>query len=460
MHAIGLDIGTTTLSAVTVDLESGMAKKTLTVPNDSLLPGEPWARLMDPEHIWLRILAMLGELSKTHSDILCVGLTGQMHGILYADAQGRAVSPLFTWQDGRGDLPYDENQSYASAFSQTTGYALPSGYGTLTHAINDMRGQIPPRAGSFMTIQDYVGMRLTERKKPLVHASNAASFGVFDVEKNMFDRTALSAAHIDEALFPDVTADSALLGETAAGGLPSGVPVAVAVGDNQASFIGSVNHPESSVLVNMGTGGQVSVALDTYLTPDSCEIRPLTNENYLLVGYSLCGGRAFQLLEAFFRDVTIMAGVGDQPFYAVMNALLEADVPSDPLNVRTQFCGTRLNPELRGSIGNIGAHNFTPRHLVHGIINGMVQELYEQFEQIRSLAGKKPDMLIGSGNGIRQNPALRRAFTQTFGLPLLMPRFSEEAAYGASLFAAAAAGFYPSLAAAQAIIQYEQIERV
>ena len=29
-----------------------------------------------------------------------------MHGILYVDADGNAVSPLYTWQDARGSLPH------------------------------------------------------------------------------------------------------------------------------------------------------------------------------------------------------------------------------------------------------------------------------------------------------------------------------------------------------------------
>ena len=46
------------------------------------------------------------------------------------------------------------------------------------------------------------------------------------------------------------------------------IPVAVAFGDNQASFLGSVNQ-DCKVLLNVGTGGQVSVYSEELIKADS-----------------------------------------------------------------------------------------------------------------------------------------------------------------------------------------------
>ena len=43
--------------------------------------------------------------------------------------------------------------------------------------------------------------------------------------------------------------------------------------------------------------------------------------------------------------------------------------------------------------------------------------------------------LLGSGNGLRRNPALQRAVERSFGLPLTLAAVPEEAACGAALFA-------------------------
>ena len=46
-----------------------------------------------------------------------------VHTQSYTDENGDAVSPLYIWQDGRGDLPYDESCSYAARLSEETGYS-------------------------------------------------------------------------------------------------------------------------------------------------------------------------------------------------------------------------------------------------------------------------------------------------------------------------------------------------
>jgi sedoheptulokinase len=62
---------------------------------------------------------------------------------------------------------------------------------------------------------------------------------------------------------------------------------------------------------------------------------------------------------------------------------------------------------------------------------------------------------VGSGNGIRRNPALRAEIARRFGLPVLVPRRSEEAALGAALSAAVGLGALPGFRRAGALIEYE-----
>ena len=127
MYTIGLDIGTTTLSAVAVDARTGEVAATLNRPNRAAVDtGETYARAQDANAIVEQLLAMADELRQRCGNVAAVGLTGQMHGVLYVDAQGRAVSPLYTWQDGRGEQPF-EGGTYASALSDATGYAMRRG---------------------------------------------------------------------------------------------------------------------------------------------------------------------------------------------------------------------------------------------------------------------------------------------------------------------------------------------
>ncbi len=434
MYALGLDIGTTTISAVVVDIVSGAVAQALTETNRNGIAGEAFERLQDADLIWDQARGIVERLVITHPGIACIGLTGQMHGLLYADAQGRAASPLYTWQDGRGDLPADAGLTYAAALSKATGCRLATGYGAVTHDYNRKNGIVPARAAWAMTIQDYVGMRLTERTEPLTHVSDADSFGAPDWS--------------GLAKLIRVTCGTDCLGKT-----PAGVPVAVAIGDNQASFIGSVRSAEDSVLINIGTGGQITMAVEDGRCCEGVEARPYVDGKTLLVGFSLCGGRAYALLERLFCDVAALAGARPDSLFESMNAL--ADLPvSAPLDVDARFCGTRQDSALRGAITGICDHNLTPAHLVQGVLRGMVNELYAPYANMRPQAACAPAHLIGSGNGIRRNPALRALFEQAFGMPMLIPAHCEEAAFGAALFAAAATGMSASVQAAQEIIRY------
>lgn len=165
MKTLGIDIGTTTISAVIRDSGSGVAEA-MNVKNDTFLPGKPWERIQDPKEIRQKVEHCLRELLSRFPDVQAIGVTGQMHGIVYLGAQGRAVSPLYTWQDGRGDLPFDQHTTWAGHLSECTGYPLSTGYGLATHFYNERSHLIPREAVTFCTISDYIAMGLAGTASP------------------------------------------------------------------------------------------------------------------------------------------------------------------------------------------------------------------------------------------------------------------------------------------------------
>lgn len=433
MKTLGLDIGTTTVSAVVWEDGHMLAGRTL--KNDSFLTKcSPWEKMQDPAYILATAQTAVSAFMQLHPDIACIGLTGQQHGIVYLDASGDPVSPLYTWQDGRGNLEYEGGETYCGFLRRLTGYDnLASGYGMVTHFYNLKNGLVPENAAHFCTIHDYVAMKLAGLSSPLTEPTDAASFGLFDVEKGDYDYTAIEKAGIDPAILPKL-AQGRLIG---AGAL--GIPVCVAIGDNQASFLGATGGIPGSLLVNMGTGGQFSAHTEKYLTCPGLETRPFPLGGWLLVGASLCGGRAYALLEKFFRQVVEMqTGVAPESCYAAMNEMLEKNqLPEELPAVSPLFQGTRLDPSLRGTIENLSTENFTPLHLTYGLLQGMAGELYEMYCRYLH-SGGTAGKLFGSGNGLRKNRTLCEAFERLFGQPLTLSEAQEEAACGAAQFAAGA----------------------
>lgn len=427
MKVLGLDIGTTTISAVVV--ENGAVLSALTLENGAFLETpNPWEKIQDPNHIRATALQAVETLLAQHPDTQRIGITGQMHGILYLDATGTPVSPLYIWQDGRGDQPYDRQETYAQHVSRITGYPAATGYGMVTHWYNLQNGLVPASATQLCTIHDYIAMLLSGNTVALTEASDAASLGLFDVEKGCFDQDALKKAGIDPAMVPKL-AETPCIGH-----FRGSIPVYIPIGDNQASFLGATGGKTDAMLVNMGTGGQFSVYTEHFLECPGLETRPFPG-GFLLVGSSLCGGRAYALLESFLRQTAkAMTGSTPNSCYDAMNTLLSSGCPEDLPTVVPLFQGTRQDPTLRGSITGLNTENFTPRHLIWAMLQGMTAELHDMYLRFLA-AGGAPAVLIGSGNGLRRNSHLQNCFSRMFGQKLVMSDCNEEAATGAAIFA-------------------------
>ncbi|MBE6796198.1 MAG: hypothetical protein E7533_06425 [Ruminococcaceae bacterium] len=448
MNILGIDIGTTTVTALVLSTEKSEILKACTLKNDSFIDGRDFEKLQDPKLIIETVKTAVKTVTDSIS-IDAVGITGQMHGILYLDKDNKPCSPLMIWQDERGNEPYKNSLSYAEFLTKETGLKAASGFGLTTHFYNLANGEIPENAVMLCTIHDYLAALLTNTK-PVTHASDGASLGFYNLKENCFDDDALNKVGIDKSFLPEVIKSTALAGKTNCDFLPDNIPVAVAIGDNQGSFLGSVADTENSVLVNVGTGSQVSFVTDK-VTDLSCgEIRPLTDGKYIFVGASLCGGRAYAILKAFFEKCSEMLGGSTEGLYSVMDKKAESLSDfSDLLTVNCQFCGTRENPALRGNIENIGIENFTPENLIFGTLKGVSKELFDMYESEKALLLKAPSMLVCSGNGLRKSEIWRKIFTEDFEMKATLPKHSEEAAVGACVFAGVASGIFKDIKSAQ-----------
>jgi len=446
MKLVGLDVGTTTICGLVADAASGEILSVVTRPNASRVPGAaPWEALQDPRVIVETVETILDEFLGRWRDIGGIGVAGQMHGILYVDRDGKAVSPLHTWQDGRGDLADDHGLSTAARLTRSLGSRVSTGYGIVTHSWNAAHGRVPGTAASLCTIPDYVAMRLCRRTAPLMDSSNAASLGGFDLASRDFRRGDIDGLGIDARLFPEVTDSFPALGQAR-----PGVPVFAAAGDNQASFLGSVRDARTTVLFNVGTGSQVSVPVDASAEIHGLDVRPFPFGGYLAVGAALYGGRAYALLRSFFERTLRLFATGEPSVsWDLMNA-----AAGTGLTVDTRFSGTRDDPSIRGSISGIGADTFTPGHLIVGVREGIAAELIGYYQAVPSPRRAQVSSMTGSGNGLRMNPALRDVFQQKLGMRMQVPARGEETSFGAALIAGVAGGVLPDLAAAGRLVRY------
>lgn len=431
MKYIGLDIGTTTISSVVADARTASLCDSKTILNNTSVPSaNKWEKLQDPDAVVSLCRELLREYREKYPDIAGIGLTGQMHGILYPGSDGKAVGPLATWQDERGNLEYRDGVSYCGYMERETGCHMATGFGLTTHFYNYKNGLVPKAAASLCTIADYVALSLCDNSAPVVHSSNAASLGLFDVKNNRFDMEAVSALGMDTSILPEVSGGERIIGYTG-----DGIPVVIPIGDNQASYAGSVRTGRD-ILVNIGTGSQISLVSDRVHQSGELECRPFIGDKFLLAGSGLCGGISFQLMRDLFAGIgSLLGGRQDVNIYNILEECAqEAKNSGDRLIVDTRFRGSRQNPDKRGSINNIGVNNLTPGHLSLGILQGIVGELFAHYENMPDEL-KQPGFIIGSGNTVRKTELLRQLMVETFQKEVKIPMHKEEAAYGAAILA-------------------------
>ncbi|MEE0946206.1 MAG: FGGY family carbohydrate kinase [Acutalibacteraceae bacterium] len=446
--ALGIDIGTTTISAVILNLTSKKQIEFFSLPNNSHIDGtDQDLSEHDADVICQKAVNLSADIVASYPQIKIIGVTGQMHGVLYIDKNGNAVSPLINWQDKRGDRICKDGVTYCEKVFDLTGEKLSTGYGFATLYYNSCNGLVPENAYSICSIMDYVAMKLTGTSLPIMHNSVAASYGLFDLKQNCFKADIIEKLGITGLVLPKVTDDYAICGEY------SGIPVSVAIGDNQASILGSVKNVNNSVLVNIGTGSQISALAQSFDVPPPLEIRPLVKGKYIQCYSALCGGDSYALLEKFFRAYVNSTSGNATPQYEYINKLaIEAyDNGNKPLIVNTSFRGKRHCPDCKGSITNITASNFTPGNLALGFLTGICSELYEYFE------GKTQNVttVVASGNAIQKLPIYKNILENLFGLPVQISATKEEASVGAVLFACIASGIFKNEKKAEDFISYK-----
>jgi sedoheptulokinase len=150
---------------------------------------------------------------------------------------------------------------------------------------------VPENAKAYCTIHDLFVMQLCGLKAAKVHISDAASFGLFDLESGSFSN----------GFAPKIENGFAIAGNY------KNIPVSVAIGDNQASVFSTLKD-ENDLLINVGTGSQVSIISDKVVSGENLETRPYFENKFLIVGAALCGGRAYSVLKNFYKEVLCFTG--------------------------------------------------------------------------------------------------------------------------------------------------------
>ena len=478
----GIDLGTTKTTCIAIDADSGelVAKATIQssgrLASSDKVPGRSeWDTdaLLDCARQCLRNLA--AKLGGRAKEVAGLGVTGQQHGTVIIDSNLRPLTPFINWQDQRGNEPCSlagENgrtwievarNRFDEATTKRTGCQLHTGFMASTLFWLD-QNKLLPTGGTACFLADLFSASVTSssiRTEP----TNAGGSGVFNAASRQFDAAAIDGLNLNPSFFPNVHEVDQTIGVLKGNlvrefGLPDGMPVFPAIGDHQASFLGSVANRYESVLLNVGTGAQVAVFTEDTEFQAPIELRPFPISGNLLSNVGLAGGWSFQVVASLLRGIgcSIFGQTLDEFPYTTMTELAASAPPrSGGLEFVPTFSGTRSNPRQTGSLVGMTPDNLTPENLVRSVLEGMARGFREAYDQIVEVTGQRKSSLVGAGNGLRENAVLADLVASEFGLRVKLGRHQEEAARGAALVAAVGTGICNDLdEAGRKLIQYDE----
>lgn len=458
---LSVDLGTSKLCAAAVDIETGRALAVRSCANDTDVAGLA-DDLHEQDPIRTRDLCfdlirqVLRDDAVAGQPVDAIGISGQMHGVLLVDAELRPLGNLITWRDrrtAREGAPGSISEILGlldSGAERRTGCRLAVGYGGAAIRWLDQNHLLPAECTA-LTIAGYIAASLTGVLA--IDETHAASWGILDLARNAWEEECVSRLGIRPDVLPPIKLSGQPLGDLTGScrqelGIEGRAIVCSPVGDCQASVIGCAGFSTDTVIVNLGTGGQISVPQigDRALLSENRALSrilddwPMPFGGFLQLGAVLCGGWSYAYLRSFLQDtVRELCGVelSDEDVYERMNALAASAEPgAGGLVVDTRFSGTRKDESVKGSITHIDTSNLTPGNLCLALIEGLVRDLHSIYLTSSSRDAKR---LIASGNAVRKNPVLRSVINRMFDLECLMSSLPEEATRGAAYAAAVGA---------------------
>jgi sedoheptulokinase len=377
--------------------------------------------------------------------VAAIGSTGQMHGLVLWNMETRETSSLITWQDQRclGDQFLEELRQITGEASLQSGYGLVSLGWLARHESGSVK-----RFQSAGCIHDFVVSSISDSSVSVIDPSDAASWGFFDLATRSWKVDQIQRAGIDVALLPEVRPAGSVVGELSGAyatkwGIPTGVPVCNALGDNQASLHASLTDPNHQVALTIGTGAQLSVVVDAVPSNvsdarKSYEYRPYIGSSYIAVAASLSGGRALATLGRALEDFIQKLELKHAPTLDQIQSMMHCeglqkigtDVVAD-----ARLGGERHDPHRRGSITNLSFETLTIGDLTAALCRGLVTSLRDALPPAL-LANRRE--VVGSGNAIRRSALMQGIIREVFQAELVLTEGAEPTAAGAALLAAAA----------------------
>ena len=446
-----IDQGTTGTRFMVFD-ETGTPVGNAYAKHEQIYPQHGWVE-HDPDEIWKRtkevVLRGLGEAGIEQSELEAVGVTNQRETTVVWDESGEPVYNAVVWQDRRTTERVEElvAEGKEEEIRAKTGLE-PNSYFSATklewileNAVGDAdRDNV--HAG---TVDSWLIYRLTGGEAHVTDTTNASRTMLFDINELRWDDDLLEEFGVPRSVLPDLKPSSGeLYGYTSEDGfLGASVPVAGALGDQQAALFGQTCFDAGDAKNTYGTGS-------FFLTNTGEEA--VGSENGLLttVAFEIAGEKPKYALEG---SVFMTGGVVEWLEEVGMIDSVEAceDVArsvgsSEGVYLVPAFTGLGAPYwDERASGTVVGMSRDTrSEHIVRAALDSIAYQTRDVVEAMQEDAGVEITSLSVDGGAV-QNDLICELQAGIVGVDIDRPVVDETTALGAAYAAGLTVGYWETL---------------
>ena len=266
---LAIDQGTTSTRAIAFSI-NGKKLFSSQLELKQYFPKNGWVE-HNPEEIWKSTLKVTKNVIKkcnsSNTKILSIGIANQRETtILWDKISGKSVYNAIVWQDRRTENYCQKlkNQNRENLFRKKTGLFIDPYFSAtkIKWIINNVpksKKLIKNKNLLFGTIDTYLIWKLTSGRVHATDSTNASRTMLFNINKNMWDKSILKILKIPQNILPKVKNSADDFGFTSRSLFGKSIPICGVAGDQQAAAIGQCCFSKGSVKSTFGTGAFVLI---------------------------------------------------------------------------------------------------------------------------------------------------------------------------------------------------------
>lgn len=446
---MGIDISTTGAKALLID-ETGAVVASATTPLSLSTPRPLWSE-QNPHDWWQGVAnsvrTAIAQSGAAPEQIVAIGLTGQMHGLVLLGEGGDVLRPAILWNDQRTAAECEEIRRRVgrerliqiTGNDALTGFTAPKILWVQRH-----EPEVYARARHVLLPKDYIRFRLTGDYA--MDKADGSGTILFDLRARNWSTEVLDALEIPHDWLPPTyegpEATAAITDEVAAQlGLAPGTPVMAGGGDQAAGAVGMGTVTPGVVSLVLGTSGVVFATTPSALIEPEGRLHAFCHalpNRWHFMGVMLSAAGSLQ----WHRDA-FAPGIS---FDALVAEASIVPTGSEGLYFLPYLTGERTphpDPLARGAwIGLTTRH--TRGHLTRALLEGVAYGLRDSFELIKSAGLGDIAQVRASGGGVKST-LWRQILADVLNVELVTVNSSEGSAFGAALCAATGARAFPDI---------------